>query len=110
MATATPELRPLLQTIMKGLSSVGRAGIGLLIVSGPLLIWLKYGGFEGVSVWFWVKMVLVLGLLGGVIFGGIMMKRAMSGDVAAAKRGPLIGMANTGLFLLIVLSAVLAFD
>lgn len=110
MPTATPETRPTLFKIMHGLSTVGRAGIGMLIVTGPLIIWLKYGGFGGVNVWFWIKMVLVLGLLVGVIAAGILLKRSEAGDRAAAQLGPRIGMANTLMFLGIMFSAVFAFE
>ena len=60
MPTATAETRPTLFAIMKGISTVGRAAIGTLVVTGPLIVWLKYGGFGTMPIWFWVKMVLVL--------------------------------------------------
>jgi protoporphyrinogen IX oxidase len=110
MATATAETRPLLFAIVEGLSRIGRIGLGLLIITGPLLVWLKYGGISGFTFWFWVKMVLVVILLGIVIFAGINGKRAQSGDMAAAKRSPQIGMAGMITFLLVVAAAVLAFD
>ena len=110
MPTATAETRPLLFAIVEGLSRVGRIGFGLLIVTGPLLVWLKYGGTAGFTFWFWVKMVLVVILFGIVIFAGINGKRAQGGDMAAAKRSPQIGMAGMITFLLVVAAAVLAFD
>lgn len=110
MPTAAPEMRPTLLAIMHGLSTVGRAGVGTLIVTGPLIVWLKYGGFGGMNVWFWVKMVLVLGLLAGIIYSGILLKRIMSGDVSAAQQSPRVGMINTLLFVAIVFSAVFAFE
>lgn len=110
MQAASPEMRATLLSIMHGLSKAGRAGIGTLIVTGLLIVWLKYGGFGGVNVWFWIKMVLVLGLLAGVIHAGILLKRTMSGDTASAQQSPRVGMINTLLFLGIVLSAVFAFE
>ena len=110
MPTATPEMRPTLFKIMHGLSTVGRAGIGTLIVTGLLIIWLKHGGFGTVNFWFWIKMVLVVGLLGGVIYAGILGKRAEGGDMAAAQMSPRVGMVNMVLFLAVMLSAVLAFE
>lgn len=110
VGSATAESRPMLFAIMKGLSTLGRIGIGTLIVTGPLILWMKYGGFDGVSVWFWIKMVLVLALLAGVIYGGIMFKRGTEGDAAAAQMMPRIGMANTILLLGIVLCAAFAFS
>lgn len=110
MPTTAPEMRPTLLKIMHGLSTVGRAGIGTLIVTGPLMVWLKYGGFGGMNVWFWVKMVLVVGLLAGIIYSGILLKRIMSGDTASAQQSPRVGMVNTVLLLGIVFSAVVAFE
>jgi hypothetical protein len=109
MATATPETRPLLFSIVMGMSKIGRAGLGLLIVTGPLLFWLKWNFTSLDMVWFGIKMVLVLVLLGLVIFAGINANRAQAGDRAAAMRQPQIGMASMAVFLLIVLSAVFAF-
>ena len=109
MGSATPETRPTLMAIMHGLAGVGRAGIGLLLVTGPLIIWLKYGGFGTVSFWFWIKMVLVLLLLAGVIYSGILFKRLSGGDTSVAPLMPRVGMANTAVLVLIVLSAVLTF-
>ena len=84
MPTATDETRPLLFELMDGLSKVGRLAIGLLIVTGPLLIWLKYGGAAALSAWFSLKMVLVVVLLVGIIYSGINGKRAEQGDMTAA--------------------------
>lgn len=109
MAGATAETRPLLFSIANGLSTVGRVGIGLLLVSGPLMIWLKFGGFADINMWFWVKMVLVVVLLGLVIYAGINGKRAEAGDREAAMRAPKVGMAATATYVLVIGSAVLTF-
>lgn len=109
MMAATPETRPLLFSLLDGLSKVGRAGFGLLIITGPLLVWLKFGGVGGFNTWFWVKMVLVVLLLGVVIYAGINGKKAEAGDRAAAMRAPKIGMTATALYVLVIGSAVLTF-
>lgn len=108
MASAPPEARPVLMGVMKGISTISRAGLATLIVTGLLIVWLKYGGVG--SVWFWIKMVLVAGLLAGVILGGINMKRAAAGDAEARRRGGLIGRINGLLLFAIVLAAVFAFE
>ena len=110
MATATAETRPLLFTIAEQLSTIARAALGVLIVTGPLLIWLKFGGMAGFTWWFSLKMLLVLILLGSVIFAGILMKRVKGGDRAAAGMLPRLGMLNMALVLGIVLCAVFAFN
>lgn len=110
MPTAAPETRPLLFKIMHGLSMLGRIGVGVLLVTGPLIIWLKYGGFAGVSVWFWIKMVFVLALLAGIIYAGILAKRAEAGDRAAAQMSPRVGMFTGLMFVCVMFSAVFAFQ
>src|SRR5487761_2524804 len=86
MPTATADTRPLLFSLLEAMSKVGRAAIGLLIVTGPLIVWLKFG-MGGLSAWFWIKMVLV-----GLIYAGINGKRVEKGDMAAARRAPIVGM------------------
>lgn len=109
MPSATAETRPLLFSIAHRLSTVGRTGIGLLIITGPLMVWLKFGSFAGFSAWFWVKMALVVILLGIVIYGGINTKKAENGDREAAGRAPLLGIAGMTVFVLIIGSAVMTF-
>ena len=109
MASATPETRPVLFAIGDGISSVARAGLGILIITGPLLAWLKFG-FAGFTFWFTIQMVLVVLLLASVVYSGIMAKRAQGGDRAAAGMMPRLGAANLVLLLGIVLAAVFAFN
>ena len=110
MAAVTAETRPTLFKVGNGLTAVGRAGFGVLIITGPLLVWLKFGGTAGFTNWFWAKMVFVLLLLILVIVGGITAKRAQSGDIAAAKRMPMLGITGLVLFLCVVFCAVFAFN
>lgn len=110
MAGAGPDTRPVLSRAMMAISGVSRTGLGALIVTGPLLVWLKYGGVTGFTWWFWLKMALVLLLIGAVIYAGINAKAAAGGDAAAAQRGPKIGMVSLVLLLGIVLTAVFAFE
>lgn len=110
IATATPEQRPMLFAVNKGLSTVGRTGLVLLLITGPLLVWLKYGGTAGFTVWFWVKMALVALLFINIVISGMNSQRAAGGDMAAAKRAPMLGISSMVLLLGVVLTAVLAFD
>ena len=59
MPTATAETRPTLFRVAEGLTRLGRIGLGTLIVTGPLLVWLKFGGMAGFTWWFTAKMVFV---------------------------------------------------
>jgi uncharacterized membrane protein len=110
MRTATPETRPVLFKIAHGISRVSRAGLGLLIITGPLMVWLKFGGTAGFTNWFWAKMVLVVLLLIAVIYAGINMNAAEKGDMSAAKRAPMIGGVAMLLLLGVILCAVFTFN
>ena len=110
MPTATAETRPTLFKIANGLSSIGRAGFGVLIITGPLLFWLKWSGSAPEMAWFIAKMVFVLLLLILVIVAGITSKRAQGGDMAAGKRMPMLSIIGLVLFLGVLLCAVFAFN
>jgi putative membrane protein len=110
MATATPELRAGYFGVMNTMSKVGRAAMVVLLISGPAILWLKYGGIGGASIWFWIKMALVVVMLVTIIYGGINVKKLQAGDVEAGKRAD-VAHKITGLaFAGVVLSAVFAFN
>jgi uncharacterized membrane protein len=110
MASVDAVSRPLLFSIIEGLSAVGRVGFGILIVTGPLLVWLKYGGMAGFTVWFTLKMVFVVILLVSVITSGVLGKRAEHGDMSVLQWLPRLGILNILVLLAIVLCAVFAFN
>jgi hypothetical protein len=109
VAAAPPEARPVLFGIANQISSMGRGALITLLVSGPLLVWLKFGGVAGFTYWFWVKMAFVAILTVLVIYAGINAKRAQGGDMAAAKRAPQLSMIAVVLYLCVIGSAVLNF-
>lgn len=110
MGTATPEVRLSYFGIMNTMSKVGRAAMVTLLVSGPLVIWLKYGGAAGLNVWFWVKMAMVLIMLVAIIIGDINSKKEQAGDAAAAGIADLAHKITGLAFLVLVLAAVFAFN
>lgn len=110
MAAATPETRQTLFGIIKGISTISRAALVILIVTGLAMIWTRWGGdLSGPGIWFHIKMALVVVLLAGVVFSGINLKRAMGGDAAAARRQPQLGAIMLVVLLAVVLAAVFAF-
>ena len=110
MPMASAETRPTLVKVAHGLSRVSRIGLGVLIITGPLLVWLKFGGTAGFTAWFWAKMILVVLLIIVIVWAGMNAKRAEGGDMAAAKRAPMIGGLAMLLLLGVVLCAVFAFN
>lgn len=105
MRSAPAEARPALGGVAMKLSVIGRTALGLLIVTGALLIW----SGSGTNGWFWIKLTLVALLIAGVVLGLRAGAQARGGDSAAAARGAMIGKVNILIFVLIVLAAVLAF-
>lgn len=109
LASAPPDQRELWWPLANVLTRIAVIGMGLLLISGPLLVWLKFNGGSGLGVWFAVKMGLVataVALLGMTEWAKARFKR---GDEAAARlmnrTGPLVGATVLG----VIAAAVLAF-
>jgi|SRR3569623_1960208 putative membrane protein len=107
--SATPEQRGAYMKLGGIMGMTGRGGLAVLIITGPLMLWLKWGGAVPNGTWFMVKMVMVLLVIVGVVMMGIAMKRVRAGNMSA------MAMATQGRILasvalvLVVLAAVLAF-
>ncbi len=109
LGTAPVEARPVLGEIYKTLSRMGHAGLGLLIITGLLVLFLKYADPMGMGVWFWIKMALVVVLIGLITWGGRTSKKAQAGDADAAALAPKLGAASGLTGFAIILAAVFAF-
>lgn len=108
MAGAGPAARPVIGPVIEALSGIGRKAIGILILSGVVLIWARYDA-SALPGAFWVKMLLVAALIVLVVFNVKNGKKARAGDMAAAARAPRLGQVGMALFALVVLAAVWAF-
>ena len=109
LGTATPEQRGLLFEIIEKFGKTGKYAFGLLLITGVLTLWLKWD-WAVPNAWFWVKM---LGILGMVVFIGLNdmnRKKAMQGDREAAKRSQMFGQLTGVSFLIVIFSAVFAFN
>ena len=97
LASAGPDDRATWWPLAKAFAGISGAGLALLLVTGPVVIWLKYQGPDGLNAWFWAKMALVAALV--VCFGldKMGMGRLKRGDEGGAKlmglAGPLTGLA-----------------
>ena len=109
MRAASADAKPMLMGLARRLSMLGRGAVLVLIVTGPLLLWVKYAGGAGLPVWFQIKMLLVVLLVANVILSGINGKRMARGDSVAAARAPMLGVASMVFLTLTVLFAVLSF-
>jgi len=101
LAVATPEGRQLLGGVGKQLSLNSRIAFGVLLLSGIGMVYVRYGGFEGLSPWFGVKLGLVGLVLVLMIVSAIWPKALNPRVFGWVSRLSLLG---------IVVSAVLAFN
>ena len=110
LPTVDDQTRRTLFKIGFQMAAVGKGAAATLLVSGPLLLWLKYGGLHGATSWFWVKMALIAVMFIAIIFEETNFKRSASGDKAAAQKSKLGGIIATVAFLGVLFAAVLAFN
>lgn len=104
MATAGPEVRGSFGGLAQALGRYSQRAFGVLILTGILMVWLRYGGVEGLSPWFWVKMGLIVVVAGGMQAGARLRakgNRDMANLVAWVSRAALVG---------VIMAAVLAFS
>ena len=71
MAGASPEGRQMLGGIGQRLRINGQIAFGVLLLTGIAMVFVRYGGFDAMGIWFWVKMgfiaiVLVMMIVGAV--------------------------------------------
>lgn len=106
---ASPEIQAKLNAIADQLAKFGKFAMITLLVSGPLIFWLKHG-FAVPNIWFWIKMALIVVMLVGIGIIDVNGKKARTGDMAAAARAKQAGQLVALAFLGVLLSAVFAFN
>ncbi len=86
----------------------GQVGLGLLWLTGIIMVWTMFGGPGNLPPTFWIKFVLVLAVTAMVALLSITVRRVQGGDRSAAARLPLYGGVSGALLLLTVIFAVVA--
>lgn len=110
LSSASPEVRPIFGWMAQQIGRFAGIAFGVLLISGPLMVWLRFGGVAGMNVWFWVKMGLIVVIAVAMGVSGSSRRKAMTGDLQAA------ALARTGAtiarvaLLGVVVAAVLAFN
>jgi hypothetical protein len=102
MAGATPDGRQMLAGIGLRLSLNARIAFGILLLSGFAMVFVRYGGVDGMNIWFWVKMGLVAVILVAMIIGAV----AKPGTVNPQVMGWITRLSLIG----IIVAAVFAFN
>ena len=106
MATATPEVRASLMGVAMSLATVGKVAMGTLLVTGVLVLWLKWNWVVP-NAWFWVKMA---GIVLMIVFITLNERAQKAGGPDAPRRSKMFGQLTALSFALVIFSAVFAFN
>ena len=85
LVAAPIDQRKLLWVLETFFSRIGAAGLALLLVTGPLTLWLKFGSPAALSGWFAAKMAFVMVALIGVVLHEWAGARFKKGDENASR-------------------------
>jgi len=96
--------------LQRVVTSMSNAGLFMLLVSGPLIAWLRYGGISDLSPWFHVKMALVVVLVIAVVIARRSASKMRAGDQSVASVARKAGVVSSITAILIIACAVLTFD
>ncbi|ODT67923.1 MAG: hypothetical protein ABS75_22355 [Pelagibacterium sp. SCN 63-23] len=109
LAAAAPERRSELFALGNRMIQVGKVAMGVLLISGPLMWWLKWG-FTIPNHWFFAKMGLIVVMLICIVSSGMAFKKMQAGDMSVAGRSAMLGFVTLVAGAGVLLSAVLAFN
>jgi hypothetical protein len=105
----TPEQGASLRALGPALARFATYGLVILLLTGPALVALKYGGFDNMPQLFWVKLIFVATLALSAIAIEVSYAQVRSGNMKAAGRLPMLGPAAGISSILAVIFAALAF-
>ena len=110
LVAATPDQRAAWWPMASVFSRMSSIGLVLLLITGALMLWLKYDGGRGLNAGFHIKMALVLVSVVAIGLSHWGKARLKRGDEGGARlmmaTGPLIMLVMFG----VVLAAVYAFN
>lgn len=106
LATATPEVRTNLLDIVGRLANTGKIAMGTLLVTGILVLWLKWNWVVP-NAWFWVKMA---GIVAMIVFISLNERAQKAGGPDAPRQGKMYGQLTALSFAVVILSAIFAFN
>jgi uncharacterized membrane protein len=110
LVAAAPDQRQVWWPLANVFFRIAAVGLVLLLITGPLMLWLKFGGAGGLNVWFQVKMGLVVVAIVLVGFSMRGMAQLRRGDEGGGRLMSVTGPLTMLTVLAIILSAVLAFS
>ena len=109
LVAAAPDRREDLFGLGATMIQLGKIAMGVLLVTGPLMFWLKWNA-QAPNHWFYMKMLLVVVMLVAIVISGIAFKKMRRGDMSVAGRSAAMGLVTLVAGAGVLLSAVLAFN
>ena len=109
-AKLPPEQAAPFRGVAPTFTNMTATGVAILWITGMIMVWSKWNGFENLPPLFWVKfvfVVIVTLLTAAILFTYARIRR--TGDSSLARRLPVIGPLNGLAALLAVLFAAYAF-
>jgi uncharacterized membrane protein len=100
---------PTLARMRPYLAGFAHAGVLISLITGTLLLWLKWGNQPPYPTMFILKMAFVVVLILFGVFMARNARKARTGDMVAEGRRPIYNRVATTVFLLIMVFAVLSF-
>ena len=110
IARASPAERPVLARFPPAMSQVGKLGLGLLWVTGLIMVYTRWNGIGGMPWFFHVKLTAVVVLSAIVVYISRLEAQVRRGDAAASARMQAVGKVASACALVAVIFAVLTFD
>ncbi|MEO8669383.1 MAG: hypothetical protein ABI399_12760 [Bauldia sp.] len=111
LVMASPKDAPVLGRVPQMVSRFSGTGLGLLWITGIIMVWSRWDGPASLPHFFWAKFVFVVAIT--IAFGFIeaALAQAKRGDPAGAqKKFQIVGPIASLCLLLIIVFAVLAFN
>ena len=110
LITAAPDQRETWWPLATVFSRVASLGLVLLLITGPLLLWLKFGGYGGLNDWFKVKMALVAVAVVTIGLSHWGLARLKRGDEGGRRLMEVSGPLTMLTVVVLVLAAVFTFN
>ncbi|HEY3948309.1 hypothetical protein [Phenylobacterium sp.] len=110
LIAAAPAEREPLWPLATVYSRIAGGGLVLLLITGPLLLWLKFGGMGGLNDWFRLKLALVAVSVVTIGLSEWGLARLKRGDEGGGRLMRITGPLTLVTVLAIVLAAVFAFN
>ena len=91
-------------------TTIALVGVGLLLITGPLMLWSRFGDAAGLPVWFSLKMAFVALAVISIVANQLAKRRFRSGQRSAFKWMLIAGRVTGISLLLAVVFAVMTFQ